>query len=58
MMAGMTDRKPPRPDIARSGVDREKIWRAASRPAWSIRSRRGALAPFLAMLRELFRRKR
>lgn len=40
----------------RSGVDRRELWRLASRPAWSIRSRRGALGPFLELLRAAFRR--
>ena len=32
--------------------DRDEAFRLASRPAWSIRSRRGALPPFLMMLRK------
>ncbi|MFN3261711.1 MAG: hypothetical protein ACE37J_14235 [Pikeienuella sp.] len=51
----------PPPDLrthTRSGVEREEVWRLASRPAWSIRSRRGALAPFLDLIRSLFRRRR
>lgn len=56
----MEEAEPP-PDLrthTRSGVEREEVWRLASRPAWSIRSRRGALAPFLDLIRSLFRRRR
>jgi len=43
-------------DLVERGEDRsgdDPLTRLAWRPAWSIRSRRGALAPFL----DLFRRK-
>ena len=39
-------------------LDWDKVTRLGWRPAWAIRSRHGALAPFLEMLRDLFRRKR
>ena len=38
-------------------LDWDKVTRLGWRPAWAIRSRRGALAPFLKMIRSaLFRR--
>ena len=43
---------PPGPARENGALDRDEAFRLASRPAWSIRSRRGALAPFFAMLRE------
>ncbi|MEX2520036.1 MAG: hypothetical protein WD969_11950 [Paracoccaceae bacterium] len=53
---------PPRPakdhlKSGRPGLDRKEIWRLSSRPAWSIRSRRGSVAPFLDLIRGLFRRR-
>ena len=33
-------------------LDWRKVMKLSWRPAWSIRSRRGSIAPFLQMLRE------
>ena len=33
-------------------LDWRKVMRLSWRPAWSIRSRRGSIAPFLEMIRE------
>jgi len=37
-------------------LDWDKATRLAWRPAWAIRSRRGSIAPFLSMLRQMWRR--
>lgn len=36
-------------------LDWRKVMRLSWRPAWSIRSRKGSLAPFLDMIRDLRR---
>ena len=37
-------------------LDWNKVTRLGWRPAWAIRSRRGALTPFVMMIREWFNR--
>ncbi|WP_417512933.1 hypothetical protein [Minwuia sp.] len=53
----MKTEKPDDPDIYATPADTDgvldwtKVTRLAWRPAWSIRSRKGSLAPFLDMIR-------